>query len=211
MAEGQIKRYVPCEENRGCLKGKLLLPDHLRLNQLHQERFFTACDEFTCDNIVSQLLKAALRKCRDQKVSNLVAQKAKSLMPDFDEVSDVRLSDTEIKSILVDRRISRFEPLLNMAKLHIEEVSPAPSASGHAVYSLMFDMNEVFERFIAAEMKAAMRHEPVSVNYQVKGKSLLRRNGLKRFALRPDMGIFQKQEYMFSRYQVEIARQESFI
>lgn len=189
--KGQIKRYVVREENRGCLKGKLLLPVQLRMNALHKERFFTASDEFISDNAISQLLKAALRKCREQSFSSLVSQKANALLPDFEEVTDVQPSVIDLNQVQVDRRISRFEPALNMAKFILKEVSPSPAESGCAVYSLMFDMNEVFERFIAAEVKAAMRHEPVRVTYQVSGRSLLLRNGRGQFALHPDIGVFQ--------------------
>jgi len=101
--KGQIRRYVVREENRTCLKGKLQIPAHLRRNLLHQERFFTASDDFTCDNAVSQLLKAALRSCQEQLFSNRVTQKARSLMPDFEEVSDVQRGATSMKQIQVDR------------------------------------------------------------------------------------------------------------
>jgi len=78
-----------------------------------------------------------------------------------------------------------------MAKFILRDVSPSPAESGHAIYSLMFDMNEIFERFIATELKAALRAEPVRVKYQVRGRSLLERNGRRQFALRPDIGVYQ--------------------
>lgn len=189
--KGQIRRYVLREENRKCLKGKLLLPIHLRMNLLHRERFFTASDEFTCDNDISQILKAALRRCQEQLFSNHVAQRAKSLLPDFEDVSDVQSCAWDMEHIRVDRCINRFEPLLNMAKFILQDVSPSPAESGHAVYSLMFDMNDVFERFIAAEVRSALRGEAVRVRYQVSGRSLLLQNGRRQFALRPDIGVYQ--------------------
>jgi len=194
--KGQIKRYIPFEENRMCLKGKLVLPAHLRTNLLHQERFFTVADEFTSNNLISQTLKAALLKCKEQAFSSRVSQKAKSLMSDFEEVSDIIPSENEIKQIQVDRPISRFEPLVNMAKFILRDISPSPAVSGHSVYSLMFDMNEVFERFIAAEIKAAFISESWRVRYPVAGKSLLRRNGKRKFALRPDIGVHLGGKYL---------------
>ena len=191
---GPIRRYVPREENRSCLKGKLLFPTHLRMNLLHQERFFTASDDFTSDNVISQILKAALRRCLEQPFSSRLAQKAKSLLPDFEDVSDVEPNVQDLRHARVDRCISRFEPLLNMAKLILSAVSPAPAKSGQSVYSLMFDMNDVFERFIAAEVRVALRGRPFRVTYQVRGRSLLRRDGRRQFALRPDIGVFLGKE-----------------
>ncbi|MEE8186106.1 MAG: hypothetical protein V3T99_00405, partial [Nitrososphaerales archaeon] len=169
---------------------KLLLPIQLRTNLLHQERFFTAHDEFTSDNLISQVFKAALQRCQEQTFSSRVTRMAKSLLVDFDEVSDLEMDVHELDQILVDRTISRFEPLLNMAKFILRHVSPSPAVAGCAVYSLMFDMNVVFERFIAAEMKAAFRGESNRVRYPAKGKSLLQKDGRWQFALRPDIGIW---------------------
>ena len=162
----------------------------LRTNLLHQERFYTAHDEFTSDNPISRLLKAALQRCRGQTFSSRISQKARLLLADFDEVSDLGIDNHEIGRIQVDRTISRFEPLLNMAKFIIKHLSPSPAVTGSAVYSIMFDMNVVFERFIAAEMKVAFRGESSRVRYPAKGKSLLQQDGQPQFALRPDIGIW---------------------
>lgn len=189
--KGPIRHYVREDDNRTCLKGKLLFPIHLRINVVHRERFFTASDEFTCDNEVSQLLKAALQRCRTQLFSNRLARKARSLLPDFEEVTDVLCTDSIMGRIQVDRRIKRFEPLVNLAKFILGNVSPSPGRTGEAVYSLMFDMNQVFERFIAAEVVTALRGEPYRVRPQVKGRSLLRRNDRRQFALHPDIGVYR--------------------
>jgi len=188
---GPIGRYIRNEENRPFLKGKLLLSEQLRRNLVHQERFFTACDEFTFDNEVSRLLKAALLICLKQKFSTHVSQKARSLMLDFDEVKDVIIGVEDLKSIKVDRRHVRYEPLVTLAKDILSSVSPSRAFESNPVYSLMFDMNEVFEKFIVAEMQEAFRGDVCSVKSQVSGKSLLEEDGRKRFFLRPDIGIFE--------------------
>ena len=188
--KGQIREYIVCEDNRSCLKGKLILPVHIRENSIHRERFFTSFDEFTCDNTISQLLKSALRVCQEQRFSGILAQKVRSLLADFDEVSDIEFNNQQLMEINVDRRTIRFEHLINMAKFIIKDVSPSPALSGKAVHSIMFDMNIVFERFVAAQMELALRSEPLRVKYQVKGKSLLLRNGRRQFALHPDLGVY---------------------
>ena len=189
--KGQIKQYVLQEENRSSLKGKLIFPVQLRENLLHQERFFTASDEFTPDNSVSQLLKAALRICHQQLFSDTVAADARNLLQDFGEVTDIQQDVKNILYVQIDRRISRFEQLINMAKFILKDVSPGTAKSGDSVYSLMFDMNIVFEKFIFAEMKLALRNEPLRVKSQIRGRSLLRKDGRRQFALRPDIGVYQ--------------------
>ncbi|MBT1070697.1 McrC family protein [Pelotalea chapellei] len=187
---GPIKRYVTLTENRQYLRGKLLIPEHIKLNGIQQQRFFTASDEFVEDNTVAQLLKAALHRCQRQKLCEQVSRKAKGLMPDFETVALIDFSAGECERVCVDRQIKRFEPLVNLAKIILRNCSPSSSPAGDAVYSLMFDMNEVFERFIAAELHHALAGRPVNVQSQVSGKSLLNQNGRGRFRLCPDLGVF---------------------
>ena len=187
---GPIRRYVCQEDNRPYLKGKLLLQYQLRKNLIHKERFFTACDEFTEDNSVSRLLKGALRICHEQIFSYAVATKARSLLPEFDGVLDDFPPFNYPLEVKLDRQTRRFEPLVNLAKLILSQVSPSPGQNGNKVYSLMFDMNEVFERFVANELQIALRGSDYRVRYQINGKTLLKKDGGGKFKLIPDIGIY---------------------
>lgn len=187
---GPIRQYVSVEASRPYLRGKLLFARHLTENTLHKERFFTASDEFISDNPVSRLLKSALRVCEAQRLNLGTSVKAKELMCLFDEVSDAELLPAEISRICVDRPIFRYEPIVNLAKLIVSQVSPSGSEVGYPVYSLMFDMNVVFERFIAEELRRAVCGTRCTVKAQISGRSLLRRDGTKAFHLRPDIGVF---------------------
>ncbi len=188
---GPIRRYVTKIENRQYLRGKLLLPQHLKANAFQQQRFLTASDEFIEDNNVSRLLKAALYRCLQQQLCEQVARKAKGLMPDLEDVALTDFAPDVRERITVDRQIKRFEPLVNLAKIILRNSSPSPSPTNESVYALMFDMNEVFERFIAAELHRAMAGRSVSVQAQVGGRHLLHQNGKGRFALRPDLAVFK--------------------
>ncbi len=202
---GPIKLYVNEEENRVFLKGKLLFSQQLRYNLVHQERFFTACDEFTVDNQVARLLKAALSACSKQVLSDVVARKARGLMADFDEVNEAIFSPEETTRVKVDRQHSRYEPLIALARLILKACSPETGGAGERVYSLMFDMNEVFERFVAAELQAALAGERLAVVPQMGGRSLLHQNGRFKFHLRPDIGVRgSRQGCLCPRYEMEM-------
>jgi 5-methylcytosine-specific restriction enzyme subunit McrC len=186
---GPIKVYVAEEQNRPFLKGKLLFQAHIRYNLIQQQRFYTVADEFTMDNAYSQLLKSALRCCAVQRISEEVAHNARGLLLEFADVSDIQLSQIEAEQITINRQHFRFEPLINLAKLILKSSSPGTGGARLPVYSLMFDMNVVFERFVAAEMQAALAGNEMTLIPQVGGRSLLKHNGKGRFNLRPDLGI----------------------
>ena len=194
--KGPVRRYVTDEANRFFLKGKIIFSRHLKENAFHKERFYTASDEFTVDNPVSRLLKAALNVCRNFPLGPHASTQAKTLLCLFDEVSDERDATKCLSEITIDRTTFRFQYLINLAKSIIERVSPWKQSLKAPVYSLMFDMNEVFEKFIAAELKRAV----VDTNYMIKSQSaekcLARRYDPKRpplgknvFRLRPDVSV----------------------
>jgi len=66
------------------------------------------------------------------------------------------------------------------------------NAEGHPSHPCdTFRANRLFERFIAVEVVTALRGEPYRVRTQVKGRSLLRRNDRRQFALYPDIGVYR--------------------
>ncbi|CAG0947709.1 McrC family protein [Geobacter sp.] len=191
---GPIKEYLAEEENRAYLRGKLLFPQQQRHNLIQQQRFFTAADEFTMDSPLSRLLKAGLRCCARQRMSDLVVRKARGLLMEFADVSDWEFSNQEAEQLQVSRQHFRYELLINMARLILQSTSPETGGDGRQVYSLMFDMNEVFERFVAAEMKTALAGTKLAVIAQLGGRSLLTQRGKPRFHLRPDIGVYRRDE-----------------
>ncbi len=186
---GPIRRYVSEEENRPYLKGKLLLQRQLRDNLVHRERFYTAADELTLDNPLARLLKAALRPCIRQNQAQAVSRRARNLLLDFDGVGDWKPSAYEARPVAVDRRSERFAPLLAMARFILEQVSPSPVRESTQIHALMFDMNVIFERFIAVMLRRALGPRGYEVRAQATGKALLRREGRMCFALQPDVVI----------------------
>jgi 5-methylcytosine-specific restriction enzyme subunit McrC len=188
---GPIKVYVAEEENRTFLSGKLLFQQQTRHNLIQQQRFYTVADEFTMNNPLSCLLKAALKRCALQRLSETVARGARGLLQEFADVSDWEISPMEAEQIKVSRQHSRFALLIDLAKLILQAISPEAGGEGQQVYSLMFDMNVVFERFVAAEMQVALAGFSLTVVPQLGGRCLLTQKGKKRFNLRPDIGISQ--------------------
>jgi 5-methylcytosine-specific restriction enzyme subunit McrC len=188
---GPIRQYVSEDENRTYLRGKLLFSEQLRHNLIQKQRFYTRTDEFVMDNPLSALLKAALRTCSNQSLSMDISRNAKRLLLQLDEISDQVFLPTDMDNIQVTRQHNRFELLARLAKMILCTTSPGQSGQGETIYSLMFDMNLVFERFVAAELQAALAGTGLAVRTQLSGRSLLQKEGKPKFYLRPDIGVFR--------------------
>jgi 5-methylcytosine-specific restriction enzyme subunit McrC len=187
---GHIANYRKHDANRMALRGKLLFDGHIRLNRLHPERFYTRADEFLQDVAISRLLKAGLRACRRYSTTDGLRQETTSLLAEFDGVRDQYTVTSDLLDIEVDRRTARFGPLVELAKLLL--VGQVPDRSGeNSTFSLVFDMNVVFERFIARLLtRVTAGSEPSRrVRRQLTGRSLLIQAGKQRFGLRPDVEV----------------------
>ena len=113
------------------------------------------------------------------------------VLAEFDEVSDRLFSAEELDWVELDRSLNRYDEVFGLAKFILREVSPSrEDRAKTAVYSLMFDMNRVFEEFIAVELQQALLQTRFSVRTQLGDRSLLRQDGRPRFQLRPDIGVF---------------------
>jgi len=190
---GRIANYRKQDRNRNCLKGKLLFQDQIRLNHLHPERFFTRCDEFIHDVPPSQLLKAGLHICRRHAVMNNIRRDAMALLMEFDGVSDIRFERPQLDNVSTDRRTDRFEPLIALAKRFVCSQSPDRPGSIQT-YSLLFDMNAVFEAYIAALMRRLVCPPRYIGIAQVRGRHLLERGHQPKFRLIPDIGVYERRK-----------------
>ncbi len=189
---GRLASYRKQDRNRHCLKGKLLFRDQISTNLLHPERFFTRADEFTHDVPQSRLLKAGLEVCRQRASYHALCRDAMSLLMEFDEVADVRFEPSQLATITTDRRTDRFAPLIALAKRFL--LSETPDRVGQdKTFSLMFNMNKVFEAYISTLMQRRVC-PPIDLfaKPQVSARHLLLRGSTRKFQLRPDIGIYSR-------------------
>lgn len=184
---GRICSYQKTDENRTHLRGKLLFHQQLCSNRNRPERFFTRADQFITDVPPSRLLKCGLDVCLLHGMADKTRRTANTLIAEFEDVSSWGFTDVELDAIEPDRRIERFAPLLTMAK-HLVRGRVADRPGGAATFSLMFDMNEVFEKFVGCLLRSACP-VPYRAYLQSSGRSLAVRDGKPKFQLRPDVVV----------------------
>jgi 5-methylcytosine-specific restriction enzyme subunit McrC len=91
----------------------------------------------------------------------------------LDGVSDVTVQDAEFDRISINRQNERFEDLIRFCRLLLSGATPTVQAGATRTFSLLFDMNKVFERFIAAfvQRHVAPKVEGLRVYRQAAGHS----------------------------------------
>lgn len=145
---GLVSRYERRTDNLPTLRGKLLTGLQATLNAFHPERFQCEFDEFTVDTPLNRVLKAAVRRLRGITQHGDNARRLAELDFTLDGVSDVPATALEWHRLHFDRANRRYEPLVEMARMVLQNRSQDVTSGSKEGFGLVFDMNELFEEYI---------------------------------------------------------------
>ncbi len=147
------KEYIKNRDNFTFIKGKLHFPLHIKRNLILRNRFYLEFDEFCEDNLLNQIFKYTIHLLL--KISNdfnniKILQKLKFL---FGDVSLKQITVNDFKKISLTRLNKKYEPVLNLSKIFIGMSSIELNVGKVNTFSLIFDMNILFEEFIGEFIK----------------------------------------------------------
>lgn len=193
VRRGLARRYRADEDDLATLRGRLVVEEQLRRNFIHKERAACEFDELDEDHLLNQIFKLALarmgRSARSIGTQRLVHELALS----FDGVSAPPMSKGWWRKVSLDRLSARFMQPLRMAQMFLDGVSPDVSHGNAESYALLFDMNDLFEKFVGRELRRCLQPQGLRVHLQHARHHLMRdpSNGANLFALRPDIVVFE--------------------
>ncbi len=149
LLRGHERHYRSYEENLRYFKGKMRVGDHIIRNAAHRERFYCRYDEFTPDTDLNRIFKAACRILLTvaQRLPTQDALRHCLLL--LDDVRDIVIGPDQLERIVFHRQNERFRDLFEFCRLIFSQQAPSGHSGGAPCFSLLFDMNKVFERFIA--------------------------------------------------------------
>ncbi|MCZ2260794.1 McrC family protein [Sporosarcina sp. G11-34] len=187
---GIITQYVEVENNLMSLKGSLLVQKHIRENISRNKPYQAYCEyeERTEDHNLNRLFKTVsilLSKVVTRVETQIILQQILNLL---DGISNRPITYFEAQSIIVDRTNKRYEVPLELAKLFLQRQVSTFSNDTSVSFSILFEMNDLFEKYIAQLMHDAI---PDKVFEQHSGHRLLVNERTNRgiFQLRPDLVI----------------------
>ncbi|MFM7199235.1 MAG: McrC family protein [Myxococcota bacterium] len=154
MLRGPARDYQAREENLRTLKGKLKLGLQVRHNAGHMERFFCEYEAFTDDIPLNRVFRAVCRLLLGMVRQSGTQDLLRRCLLMLDDVRDVRDPRALLPHITLTRQLERFAELFSFARLFLEHHAPLPGAGDARCFSLMFDMNMVFEGFIAGLLRS---------------------------------------------------------
>lgn len=150
LLRGPERAYQQLEDNLRSFKGKLLVARQAVHNAGHRERFFCRYDEYSDDTLMNRIFRASCRFLLEVTRTPGTQDVLRQCLLLLDGVTDAAIQDADFGRVQLNRQNERFEDVLRFSRLLLCGRTPTVQAGGTRTFSLLFDMNKVFERFVVA-------------------------------------------------------------
>lgn len=187
IRSGLPRQYIAHEDDLTVIRGRLnYIRQYTTLATMPQK---LACrfDELSPDIPLNQIMKAAIGRLKQTSRSSDNQRSLFELGSTFSEVTNIDVKALRWDLVVLDRTNRHWETLLIFAKLLLGDRFQSTSYGGDFGYSLLFEMNTLFEEFIGRSLRASIRKR-ITLQYR-RGHALSDDVGRNYFATKPDIVI----------------------
>ena len=162
---GAFRNYQAVSDTLPVLKGKWNLTEQLRRPE-RKHLFAVTFDEFTADNQLNRVLRYVVERLYQLTRNFHNRQMLHELQQWMEEVALLpKVNVEDLRLIAITRLNQRFEPLLNLARLFLENESLQLSSGNFQTFAFALDMNKLFEEFVISFIDRH-RHEILPTELQ---------------------------------------------
>jgi len=189
------KNYNLIQENSSFLKWKLLFSKHIKINLFNKSKFFIKyekMDENILLNIFFNSLCNKLLKKTKSNINYKLLSQCCFILKDID--NKIFKTAQDLKSIKLNKKNISYKSIFSLWKMLYFWNSPDFSKNLEDNFSLLFDMNLLFEEFIVEFMKRNTKKIDQNINSissQVANKYVFTNN---KFTLKPDILVSYKDD-----------------
>lgn len=148
FTKGIYKEYISYQDNLNTLRGKYLINENLKYN-FTKNKIYCEYDEFSSSNTLNQFFLYAI-KILLRYVKNKKSLKMCELALDEVEYKHMDIHQLKISFIRLN---NRFKHHFEFAMLLLQKFIPIFEKDKQS-FAFLFDMNELFEKFIAKIFKS---------------------------------------------------------
>ena len=193
LQKGLYREYVSKEEPLSMIKGKILISKSIKENTINKNKMNCKYDEFTEDNLFNAILKRVISVILFSIKNDDVKKELNIINNVLNDISDIYIPNNIILNYKLNRMNNRFLECFTLAKLILLNSSMDKSLGKENGFSILFEMNYLYEEYIGVLLKEAFNDTNISINTQEKSRYLLW-NTLKErneIALKPDIVIYK--------------------
>ncbi|MBN1580241.1 MAG: hypothetical protein JXA89_06030 [Anaerolineae bacterium] len=168
IRRGLYSSYHTRHDNQPHLRGKLDMTRQLRQNQVHPERFAIRWSDHTRDVLENRLLKhvllrlASVRYPHQQKLSS----RLRKAFAAFDGVAYLAVTLRDFDEVKYTRLNQHYRGSLALARLLWQHLSLRNESGTVPFATYLFDLNVLFERFIAAYLRESLSGSALQVKHK---------------------------------------------
>lgn len=188
---GLPRRYIQHEEDLGTLRGRLDAKRQFTVLAATPQRLACRFDELSPDIALNQIMKAAVKKLLRLSRVPENQRRLTELAFAFSEISDVPVAALRWHDVVIDRTNQAWAQLLALARLLLGNRFQTTSWGSAKGFSLLFEMNTLFEEFVGRSFRKALAGTGLQVQLQGPRDHALQevKDGQLRFATRPDITV----------------------
>ena len=187
VKHGLKSAYIERENNLNYFKGKLVITEQIKRNVAHGERFFVRYGEYLTDRAENRLVKATLLRLQGFTASAKNQKEIRQLLTAFEMVSPSVNYLKDFSRVVIDRNTKDYEMLMKWSRVFLMNKSFTTFSGGQNARALLFPMEQIFESYVAQQLKKVLYDLDWEVSAQDKGYYLF--DSPRQFALRPDLVI----------------------
>jgi 5-methylcytosine-specific restriction enzyme subunit McrC len=191
VRRGLPRLYVAREEDLRALRGRLDVARQLTVNAVRPDRLSCRFDELDSDIPLMQVMACAIISLRKRVRHRETARLLDELRFAFDGITLLPASRLPWHRISIDRSNRSWECLLRLARMLLGQTfqSTAHSVHSEAGHSLLFPMNDLFEKAVVTLLRRALADSGYRVDAQDSSRYCLTEGAKSYFQARPDIVI----------------------
>lgn len=193
---GLPRAYTAQEDDLAALRGRLNVIRQFTLNAVRTDRLACRFDTLIPDTALLQIMKVCVLRLRHHARALETQRRLDELRFILADVSDVAFAALPWTQVRINRTNRRWESLYELAKLFLKREWQRTNhdASAGKGITLLFAMNDLFEAYIAALARKALRGSNLTIQSQGGLRYCLMEegeDGRQRFQTTPDILIKQ--------------------
>ena len=192
VRHGMPRRYIEHEEDLPRLRGRLNTTRQFSILATSPQKLACRYEALSPNIPLNQAMRATVSRLARVTGSLDNQRMLRELSFVYADVTDILASELRWDQIKFDRTNNRWRVLLSMAKMFLNDRHQKTTAGKSDGYSLLFEMNVLFEKYVAKLLSRALSGTVLQLSTQ--GGSLyclyeLDNNKTPRFRTKPDLII----------------------
>ena len=192
---GLLKKYRKKSGNVTTLKGAIKFNQQIQQNLIHKERFFTDHTVYDVQHEIHFILYKTIVLLNEINTDHRLQGKISSLLLYFPEMPDIKINDETFLKLNLKRKDQVYKKALEISHLLLLNYHPDLTHGHNHVLALMFDMNDLWEKFIFYALRRQLHKTKTKLTISAQTtKSFWKPSKGRRTSIRPDIVINANKE-----------------